>query len=679
MNDQILREFLSETEDLLEILFGDLQALRVRHAEGRARRELVGRIFRHVHTIKGSSATIELNGVARLAHEFETLLDSVRLGRIAVDDSVLDAFDDAAALLAQSLERAAGGEPQPQAQNLIERLRKLAGNDAQEKRSPAVRKALAALPEEIARSLSEHEAHRLHETLSEGACLFIVAVNFELATFDERFRSLSDTLSEDGESISTLPGLETASPDQIGFRIIYATKVRREELVARLQAFGQATITELVSGKAGSVEAGDSTGTEAALSEAAPSRTVGPLSTRVRVELRELDEIISSTHELLGDATGAFNLLTETGNQSATTDGQNARREELAERLGNVRRRLVELEERLIGLRMVPVAQMLERAARAGRIAARLTDKQVEFLIEGGEVRLDKSLADAMADPLLHILRNAVDHGIETSVERASAGKSAKGQVRLSAWTEGNRVHLRVADDGSGIDPLRVARAAAGQGIIEAGKLLTKAQALRLIFRPGFSTAGTVSSVSGRGVGLDVVEKAIELVGGELRVSSEEGAGTTFEMILPTTLALTPAIVVHSAGYRYCIDERQIAETYVVASSDIDRSRQIERVIWRGSSVPLFRMRQLLGQPPREEVNADSVPVIISRVGPETESDAPGSAALIVDAIGEGTEALVRGLGRHASRWRGIGGATRLADGTLALMLDLPRLIEINQ
>jgi two-component system chemotaxis sensor kinase CheA len=328
---------------------------------------------------------------------------------------------------------------------------------------------------------------------------------------------------------------------------------------------------------------------------------------------------------------------------------------------------------------MVPVSQMLERAARAGRIAARLTSKQVEFVIEGGEVRLDKSLADAMADPLLHILRNAVDHGIETSAERTGAGKSAKGHVRLGAWTEGNRVHLRVSDDGNGIDPLRVARAAAEQGIIEAGRLLTKAQALRLIFRPGFSTAGTVSSVSGRGVGLDVVEKAIELVGGELRVSSEDGAGTTFEMILPTTLALTPAVVVHSAGYRYCIDERRIVETYTVASSDIDRSQEVERILWRGSRVPLFRMRQLLGQPPREEVNTESVPVIISRLGPETESDASSSAALVVDAIGEGTEALVRGLGRHASRWRGVGGATRLADGTLALMLDLPRLIEINQ
>jgi two-component system chemotaxis sensor kinase CheA len=671
MNDQILREFLAETEDLLEILFGDLQALRVRHAEGRARRELVGRIFRHVHTIKGSSATIELHGMTRIAHEFETLLDGVRLGRVPIDETILDAFDDAANVLAQSLERIAHNESQPRAQALMERLRRLALPESEEKRSPAVRKALSALPEEIARSLSEHEAHRLHEAVAEGARLLVVAINFELATFDERFRSLSDTLSEDGEIISTLPGLAGAAPDQIGFRIIYATKANHEDLAARISAYGQAALTELVGAK--DSEAGnDQRVADALLAESAPPKTIAPLSTRVRVELHELDEIISATHEALAEATGAFN-------QATLIDQRDAGQTKLAERVGNVRRRLVELEERLIGLRMIPVARMLERAARAGRIAARLTGKQVDFETQGGQVRLDKSLADAMADPLLHILRNAVDHGIETSAERTTANKNARGLVRLSAWTEGSRVILKVADDGRGIDPLRVTRAAVGQGIIEAGKLLTKEQAMRLIFRPGFSTAAVVSSVSGRGVGLDVVERAVELVGGELRVSSEEGAGTTFEMILPTTLALTPALVVNSAGYRYCIDEKHIAETGSITANDIDGSGEAERVSWKGTSVPLIRMRQLLGQPPREDVNGESLPVIIARLEETAEAGGMQSAVLTVDAFGESTEALVRGLGRHATRWRGISGATKLADGTIALVLDLPRLLEMNQ
>ena len=672
MNDQILREFLSETEDLLEILFGDLQALRVRHAEGRARRELVGRIFRHVHTIKGSSATIELNGLTRIAHEFETLLDGVRLGRVPIDETVLDAFDDAASVMAESLERIAHNERQPRAKGLIERLRKLALPESDEKRSPAVRKALAALPEEIARSLSEHEAHRLHEAVEEGARLFVVAINFELATFDERFRSLSDMLSEDGEIISTLPGLETASPDQIGFRIIYATKANREELLERISAQGQVTLTELGGAKASEAGSDSRAAVAASLVESAPSQASAPLSTRVRVELQELDGIISATHEVLAEATGAFN-------QATSINQQDAEQTELAARVGNIRRHLIELEERLIGLRMIPVEQMLERAARAGRIAARLTGKQVDFEMYGGEVRLDKSLADAMADPLLHILRNAVGHGIETSAERTAAGKSERGRVRLGAWTEGSRVVLQVADDGRGIDQERVARAAAAQGIIEAGKLLTKEQAVRLIFRPGFSTAAVVSSVSGRGVGLDVVERAIELVGGELRVSSEQGAGTTFEMSLPTTLALKLALVVHSAGYRYCLDGKQVMETGSVKASEIDRSGENERVNWSGTLLPLIRLRQLLGQPPHEDVNGESVPVIIARVEEEADAGVTGSAALAVDSLGESTEALVRGLGRHAARWRGISGATKLQDGTVALMLDLPRLLEMNQ
>lgn len=664
MSDQILSEFLAETEDLLEVLFGDLQALRVRRAEGRARRELVGRIFRHVHTIKGSSATVELNSMTRIAHEFESLLDGVRLGRVPVEDAVLDALDDAAAALSQSLERAARGETEAQDQALFERLRSLAKTDAGDRRNPAVRRALAALPEEIARSLNEHEAHRLQESIEEGARAFVVTVHFELATFDERFRNLSDALAEDGEIISTLPGLEGASPDQISFRIVYAAEASREELASRVGAFGQIMLTELATPRTeegAAPEAG-----EAAEAEARAPGPAAPFSTRVRVELGELDEVISAAHDALARTTVALGLAGQPG----------MARPELAEGLMEVRRRLSELEERLIGLRMVSVAQMLERAARAGRIAARLTGKQIEFEVRGGDVRLDKSLADAMADPLLHILRNAVDHGVETPAERRAAGKSERAVVRLEATAEGSRVRLKVADDGRGLDPLRVTRAAAERGIVEPGSVLTKEQAMRLIFRPGFSTAASVSSVSGRGVGLDVVERAVELAGGELRVASEEGAGMTFVVSLPTTLALTPALVITSAGQRYCVDERHISETGFVTAGDISSSGGVEWVHWRGVMMPLMRARQLLAQPPSPAANGQSLPIIIARAsGLDTAGDVR-HAALAVDAFGERTEALVRGLGRHAARWRGVSGATELPDGTVALVLDLPRLLD---
>jgi two-component system chemotaxis sensor kinase CheA len=678
MDNPILREFLAETEDLLEILFGDLQALRVRRGEGRARRELVGRIFRHVHTLKGSSATVELETITKLAHEFETLLDGVRMGRVPVDDAVLDSLDAATGAISQSLKAVAHDETQPETQFLIERLRQLALQGSDERGAPpppppALQATLVALPNEITRSLSKHEAHRLRESLEEGAHLFVVNVNFDLATFDERFRDLSDALAEDGEIISTLPGTGSESPDQISFRIVYATKENREDLTARASRFGELSLTQLTPAKVPNSSKDDQgAGGEGSL-ESAQTTSISSLTTHLRVELSKLDEIIAGAHEVLVETTNALTL-------SQSFNLQPSERALMNERATAIRSHFVELEEQLIGLRMVTVAQMLERAARAGRIAARATGKDVDFETKGGEVKLDKALADTIADPLLHILRNAVDHGVESPSERKKIGKRVRGLVRLEARGEGNRVVLRVSDDGRGIDPLRITRAAAAQGIIEAGRLLTKQQALRLIFRPGFSTAISISNVSGRGVGLDVVERAVEQVGGELRVTSEQGAGTTFEVILPTTLALLPSLVVWSSGYRYCIDASHITETGFIAAADIERNVASGTIEWRGSSVLLMEMRKLLAQPPLDVKSfKESAPVIIvshTGGGGEAEGNGIKRAAIIVDAVEGQTEALVRGLGRHAARWRGISGATELRDGTLALVLDLPRLLQ---
>jgi two-component system chemotaxis sensor kinase CheA len=399
----------------------------------------------------------------------------------------------------------------------------------------------------------------------------------------------------------------------------------------------------------------------------------------VRVPLDELDELISATHELFTDTVGVFDL-------ALAGELSRAERTELEIRAPRIRRRFFELEERLIELRMVPVRATLERAARAGQTVARGAGKEVDFEIEGGEVRLDKSLAEGVADPLLHLLRNAVGHGIESRAEREAAGKSARGRVRLEANAEGSRVTLRVTDDGRGIDPERVARAARERGIIGADARLTEQQALRLIFRPGFSTASELSTVSGRGVGLDVVEQMVERAGGELRVWSRRGAGTTFEMRLPTTLALVPSLVVRSAGHRYCVDARHVVEAgYVVRAdvSDGEGEGVSASVRWRGESLPLVRLRALLSQDAAVEGAAEGeerMAVVISRVGGRESGDEGGRgerhAAVVVDGWDGHSEVLVRGLGRHGTRWRGISGATELRDGTVALMLDLPRMLE---
>jgi two-component system chemotaxis sensor kinase CheA len=679
MDDQLLREFLAEAEDLIEMLVGDIQTLRARRGEGRARRELTARIFRHAHTIKGTASAAGLEVASQIAHEFETLLDGVRMGRVAVDDAVLDAFEDSTTAISQSLSAVVRGEAQPQPATLLERLRRLALKGEAERVADAAQAAVAALPEEIARSLSEYEEHRLREAAQEeGARLFIVTVNFDLATFDERFRDFSDALAEGGELISTLPGLEGDAPDQINFRIVYATQASLEEVMERVSAFDAVTFSELAAGALTGERAGMGADAGEADDEPPiddrPPASIAPLTSLVRVELSELDEMVSAAHELLTDTTGALDL-------SLSSDLTRNVRTEMEIAAARIRRRFVELEERLIGLRMIPIAQTLARAARAGAVAARAMGKEVDFETLGGEVRLDKSLADAISDPLLHLLRNAVDHGIEPPEERT--GKRARGRVRLEAVAAGSRVRLLVVDDGRGIDTTRITRAAIERGIVEAGATLTREQSLRLIFRPGFSTALSVSNMSGRGVGLDVVEHAVEQVGGELRVWSEPGAGTTFEMILPTTLALVPSLVVHSAGHRYCVDASHIVEAGFIDAQEVEQLGDASVIRWRGQLLPLVHIRELLAQPFDDSLGGQRAHVIISHVAGHGAKESgqqgmPKRVAVAVDGWDGHHEVLVRGLGRHAARWRGIGGAAELRDGKVALVLDLPRLLEMT-
>jgi two-component system, chemotaxis family, sensor kinase CheA len=325
---------------------------------------------------------------------------------------------------------------------------------------------------------------------------------------------------------------------------------------------------------------------------------------------------------------------------------------------------------------MVTLRGSLLRAARAGRAAARAAGKRVEFEVAGGDARLDRSLAERVADPLLHLVRNAVDHGVETGEERLAAGKTPEGRVRVEADAEGGLVVLRVSDDGRGVDVEAVGRVAAAAGLVEPGARLTEAHALRLIFRPDFSTAARASLVSGRGVGLDVVERAVEEAGGEVRVRSLGGRGTTFELRLPTSLALLPAHVVRLGARRYCLGASHVVEAGHAEASEVEDRGARKVLRWRGRELPLVELRELLGLGAQEgESNgASRRAYVIARARPGSEEEA--RAAIAVDELEGQSEVLVRGLGRHAKRWRAVGGATELRDGTVALVLDLPRLLD---
>ncbi|MDX6384979.1 MAG: two-component system, chemotaxis family, sensor kinase CheA [Blastocatellia bacterium] len=654
--DEELTQFVSDAREMVEKLYHDLEQLRSARTQGRQRRELAARIFRRVHTLKGSAGSLGLKPVSQIAHDFEGVLDGVRLGRIEITDSVLDLFEDGTDAIARALESSATKETSPGA---IAVIRQLAALAAESKKQGTIASTLrSALPPEIARSLSEYDLQHTREAVREGAKLFVVLAGFALESFDRNFRELTKVLGQCGEIISTGPG-EPSTMEDINFRLLYAAELVPAEVLRQAEALGQIEITEI------KLDA------STAETKVAPSMFLArpptpDIAETVRVDLRQLDELISGASELFRYTTNALQSLSAADKlpfENATT---------------HLRRRFVELEERLIKLRLVPAGEVLSRAAaRGGRIAARRLGKEVEFEIVGGDVGIDKSLADTIADPLLHLVRNAVTHGIESPAERTAAGKDPLARIKLAAFNEGSRIHITVTDDGRGIDWERVVAAATAQGIAGDAADLSTDQCLRLIFRPGFSTTTTVSELSGRGIGLDVVDRAMEQAGGEVRVATELGAGTTFAMIMPATLALVQCLLVQSGNQLYAIESAGVSGEPTAAFDSADETAQVN---WQGESLPVLHLARLLGQESGSFIEGTMMVWQTQTNGAAAASNEnPKRYALRFDAARGHQETLVRSLGRHAARWNGVCGAAEMFDGNVALVLDLEELIRNYQ
>jgi len=657
--DQAQTQFVADAQEIVEKLYYDLEQLRPARLHGPQRRELAARIFRRVHTLKGSAATLGLKPVSEIAHEFEGVLDGVRLGRVEMTDEVLDAFEDAVDAISRALETALVGESQPDTTAVRQNLNALA---AQSRRQGTIANSLrSALPAEIARSLSEYDLQHAREAIREGAKLFIVSAGFAIDTFDEKFRELSRLLGQSGEIITTVPG-EAVAPEEICFRLLYAAELVPQELMRQAATLGRTELSQL------KLESSIVPSKETAASTRSLQSPIEGLASSVKVELSRLDELISDASELFRETNRA--LATVSGSQTGA--GATGAR---------LRRQFVELEERLIKLRLVPCAEILERAAtRAGRIAARQLGKQVEFEIAGSEVGIDKALADTIADPLFHLVRNAVSHGIESPGEREAEGKNPTGSVKLAAFSEGSRIHITVRDDGRGIDLDRIAAAAREHGITSNGAGLTMEQCLRLIFRPGFSTTSEVSELSGRGIGLDVVDRAMEQAGGEVRVATEAGRGTTFVMILPAGLALVRCQTVRCGPRYYGIGSARLVGRRLLDQNESEEIQSAETIDWEGESLPVFMLPNLLSEPSQIATTATRS-LIVWQSDPHRPArpGVPHRLALVVDSIDAEHETLVRSLGRHAARWHGIAGAAQLSDGNIALILDVEELIKAQE
>jgi two-component system chemotaxis sensor kinase CheA len=672
-NDQSHHLALAEIEERVEQIFAAIEELHAKDLEGKSRREVLDSIFRLVHSVKGSASASGLNRLARLAHEFEGLLHSLRIGRTALNEKVLRAFAETAQSLLDSL-GASGSGNQAGDDDLIGRLQQL--SESVTHGQAGLETVLNALPSAIRHSLSEEEKHHLEESFDEGARLYLVTADFDVTDFDRQFQLLKQRLAETGEVISTAPKVDNDRPEKINFRILYTRAAALQQVKDDLAEQPDVSVTEVLSPPTLVNTAVDSQPgiviDDEARSRESLQTAAKQTSNLIRIDLEDLDRLISLTHKLFRETT----MFQDRALDNLSAGPSQAELEAMAAR---VSRSFIELAAETISLRMVSIDRVLQRAVRSGRAAALAAGKQIDFVITGSDLLLDKSLSDAIADPLIHLVRNAVDHGIESVRERTRVGKSERGTVRIESATTQGQTRVQVTDDGRGIDPSAVSKVAISLGVIEEASLPNMDQSLRLIFWPGLSTAGSISGTSGRGVGLDVVETAVEEVGGEVRVASKPGAGSSFEIRLPVTFGLLEVVLVTSSNRQYLLDKSHILFSKTVGAREVEATGTGKVFRHNNELLPLVRLSELLGQS-SEAIESEELSLLLCQFSKEA-ADGTNSldrVGVVVDAVGETQQVLIRNLGSRGARWFGVAGAAELRDGRVALLLDLPRLINAN-
>ncbi|HSM92728.1 MAG TPA: chemotaxis protein CheA [Anaeromyxobacteraceae bacterium] len=685
---QRLADFLSEAQESVDSLGKDLL-----HLDGQAEPDpdLLNAVFRAAHTLKGLASMFGVERMARLAHALEDVLDDVRMGRREADRGTLDLLLEAPEVFTRIMsEEAAGAVPQTgdAAGELARRLRAGAGAAA-----GAAGDALegVGLGPEIRGVLTEYEEHRLRANVAKGIPIHRVKVGFELAVFDRELSALSSRLKPLGEVVSTLPSHDVEDPDTIGFDLLFASP---EPIEAIQRAVGPAGLVEAL-GRAGARErapappparadgaavpppadfllepAGPAQAPPGSSWSPAPPREPEVASLRsasqaVRVDIRTMDRLMNVVGELVLVKTSlgavAERLKIEGGDPVLTAELHRANR--------SLERKLAELQSGILEVRMVPLEQVFDKLARMVRKIAREVGKEIELSVTGGDVEIDKLIVEELSDPLMHLIRNAIDHAVEPAEARERMGKPRAGRITLAAAQKGNHVEIVVEDDGAGIDEERIREVAVQRGLAaaEAVRGMTRREVMNLIFVPGFSTARQVTSLSGRGVGMDVVKNNIANLSGIIELHSVRGHGTRFEITLPTTLAIVRALVVAVAGRTYAVPLNSVLEILQVGAAEVRTLSNREVITLRGATLPLVRLSSFFAL--RGARAADPFYVVVVGLAQER-------LGIAVDDLLGQQDIVVKPLGRILQGVRGIAGATDLGNLHTVLVLDVGSIIE---
>lgn len=680
-NDSIgkaVRDFLAEAEEIIDQLNNDLVSMGDCAETGDCNPDLINAIFRGAHSLKGLAGIFGFSEIGDLAHNMENLLDSLRLGRVEITPVMMSVLFDAMDLLGALVRGAGEGHLDASGIPLmVSRINACAS--ATRKSQEVSPLASLGLTDAVLNALTEYEEHRLLENVKKGRLIYSIIASFSLTTFDQELGELTDLLKQGGEVISTLPTVGSGSEAGIDFEILFGS-TKGEEGVSGLSGRPGITVRQLgaqstppspsppaQAAELPTVSPSDSAHDHPAAAlpaqaAADAAMTAKSMSRMVRVDIVKLDDLMNIVGELVLSHSTINELVGKVRSSGFST---------LAIELGKaakvLQRKLNELQKGVMEIRMIPVGQLYEKMSRIVRKVSREQGKKVDLRVFGADTELDKLIIEDISDPMMHIIRNSIDHGIETPEERTRLGKDEKGVIRLSSFQKGNHVVIEVEDDGRGIDIARVKKKALEKGLIQENDPLSERDALELIFLPGFSTSDTVTDISGRGVGMDVVRNNIAAVSGMVDIETRPGQGSKVIITLPITLAIIKALIINIVGRTYAMPITSVLETILVERSDIRTIERKEVIQLRDMTLPLVRLGRFF-EIEGGDVLPESFYVVVVGV-------AEKRLGIVVDDLLGQQDIVIKSIGETFKGFKGISGAADLGDQRTILVLDVGGII----
>lgn len=689
--NQYLEVFIEESKEHLQTVNSSLLELE----KNPSNMDIVSEIFRAAHTLKGMSATMGYQDLANLTHKMENVLDAVRNHKVEVDSSMLDiVFDAVDDLEAMVTDIASGGDGKRNVDIVVEKLNRIENGEkpADVQNSETMQETAATVTKDPSHSgevtdLDEFEITVLQESSDRGFENFHITVELRADCLLKAARvyMVFEVLEQIGEVIKSSPPVDQLEEENFesAFHVLIVSKESAEEIKNRVMKVSEvedvsATIFSVQDYKQKQFEEQDHSIAEeeekkrnvapVELTESKPSTEETEVATKtkapsqnktIRVNIERLDVLMNLFEELVIDR-GRLEQI--------SSDLDHSELQETVERMSRISG---DLQNIILNMRMVPVEQVFNRFPRMVRQLARDLHKQVNLEITGAETELDRTVIDEIGDPLVHLIRNALDHGIEGPEDRRKKGKPEEGTLHLKAYHSGNHVFIEISDDGGGINRDKVLKKAIENEVIGSDQAdgLTDQQVFELIMASGFSTADTISDVSGRGVGLDVVKNTIESLGGNITIDSKLHEGSIFSIQLPLTLSIISVMLVEVEDEKYAIPLSSIIETAIVKKENIMNAHNKKVMDFRGKVVPLVFLNSIFEVPFDQQEEDNYYSIVIVRKGDKL-------AGLVVDSFIGQQEVVLKSLGNYLSSVFAISGATILGDGQVALIVDSNALIK---